>query len=130
MTVLTGKLGRLVIALALCMATGGHWALLQTVAWSGMLIRFSQEGDFARAIVRTFDGSSPCGLCKTVQEGQKEERKKSPSHATAKVELKYLKPEATPLAAPAAQRHDWPEIDSDAGVLTYRPAVPVPRARV
>ena len=41
---------------ALILATGGHWALLQSVAWVGMAIQFSHTDGISIALQKTFDG--------------------------------------------------------------------------
>lgn len=56
------------IALALVVAwTGAHWTLLQTIAWSGMLVDYAAEEGLSAGIVKTFDGQSPCKLCVIVE---------------------------------------------------------------
>jgi hypothetical protein len=57
---------------------GGHWAILQTGAWMGMIVAYSRDGDVSTAISRTFDGKHPCALCSAVQDGRKQEEKKAP----------------------------------------------------
>jgi hypothetical protein len=68
---------RLVSVLVLVLSLGLHWALLQTVAWSGMLISFSRSGSFNEAVAKTFDGQHPCPLCKVVRQGRAQERQQS-----------------------------------------------------
>lgn len=57
---------RILTWLMLAMLVGGHWGMLQVVAWTGMLISYSQSATFAEAWDKTFDGNHPCSLCKTV----------------------------------------------------------------
>jgi hypothetical protein len=54
----------------LVLALGLHWALLQTVAWTGMLITYAHDGSFREAVAKTFDGKHPCPLCKIINEGR------------------------------------------------------------
>ena len=56
---------------------GLHWGLLQTVAWTGMIISYSREATFKVAIGQTFDGAHPCPLCKAIAKGRAEEKKQS-----------------------------------------------------
>lgn len=70
---------------ALVFTLGGHWAVLQTVAWVGMTINYSAEDSLSTALSKTFDGDHPCNLCKVVKAGKKAERK-----SEAKVESKKL----------------------------------------
>jgi hypothetical protein len=52
-----------------------HWALLQTLAWTGMILKYSRNASFPVAIAKTFDGRHPCALCKTIQQGRAEQKK-------------------------------------------------------
>ncbi|MCI0540627.1 MAG: hypothetical protein L0Z50_35955 [Verrucomicrobiales bacterium] len=78
------KFGQCLIAFTLICAIGGHWAVLQSVAWVGMVISYSQDSPLKEALVKTFDGQHPCKLCKVVREGKKSEQKQ----ALLKVETK------------------------------------------
>jgi len=70
-----GKIGRLSLVLALFAATGGHWAVLQSVAWSAMLVRYSHESGIASAVEKTFDGQHPCALCAKIAKARSEGKK-------------------------------------------------------
>jgi hypothetical protein len=69
------------VALALCLSLGLHWAVLQSVAWTGMLVDYSRSGAISEAIQKTFDGRHPCKLCKLVSEGKKSEKKQESAAA-------------------------------------------------
>lgn len=60
--------------LLLVLTLGLHWALLQTVAWTSMIISYSQENSLRDAVRMTFDGEHPCSMCKTIKQGQTEEK--------------------------------------------------------
>lgn len=62
------------LVLVLALSLGLHWALLQTVAWTGMLVRYAQTDNFATAVSKTFDGDHPCPLCVAVEQGRAAER--------------------------------------------------------
>ncbi len=62
------------VVLALMVSIATPWTVLQSVAWFGMLVRYSQEVPFLKAVEMTFDGEHPCQLCTMVREGQREER--------------------------------------------------------
>lgn len=67
--------------LVLVLSLGLHWALLQTVAWTGMILSYSQENSLREAISMTFDGEHPCAMCKVVRESrtaEKEQQKLAP----------------------------------------------------
>jgi hypothetical protein len=66
------------IGLALALAAvfslaGGHWLVLQAVAWAQMTVEYSQEQGLAAGLEKTFSGKSPCKLCRKVQEGRQQE---------------------------------------------------------
>lgn len=70
------RVTKFMVILALMFSIGAHWALLQTLAWTGMIISYSQDATLAEAISMTFDGEHPCKMCKVVKEGRKSEQEK------------------------------------------------------
>ena len=79
------KFGYALIALALFLTAGGHYALLQTVAWTTMVNDFSRTGSLSMAVEKTFDGRHPCSLCKKITKARSTEEK---TPATVKAEKK------------------------------------------
>ena len=71
----------------LVLATGGHWAFLQSVAWLGMAVEFTQNEPLVTALEKTFNGKNPCNLCKAVEEGVKTEKEQKTLKVEAKLEL-------------------------------------------
>jgi len=69
-----GMLGALA---ALLVLHSTHWAALQTVAWSRMLVTFAQEGPLLSAVSRTFDGKNPCPMCLKVRDGIAEDQREA-----------------------------------------------------
>lgn len=69
------RLPRLLVTVALACSVGLHWSLLQSVAWTTMLVGNLQFLTISEAVQRTFDGKHPCALCKAVAEGKKSEKK-------------------------------------------------------
>ena len=65
------------LGLTLAVVLGAHWLLLQSVAWVGMVVSYSQSAPLTEAISMTFDGEHPCKLCIAVKEGKKAEKKQS-----------------------------------------------------
>lgn len=59
----------------LVLSLGLHWALLQTVAWAGMFVRYSHQSTFQEAVGKTFDGQHPCNLCKVISNTRAEQAK-------------------------------------------------------
>ena len=65
------RFGQVLMLLVLFAASGGHWMVLQSVAWSRMLVSYSQEGKIVSAVAKTFDGRHPCSLCKQIEQAKK-----------------------------------------------------------
>jgi len=79
-------IARIAIVLLLVLSLGLHWAFLQAVAWTGMLLSYSQQGTFTEAVSKTFDGEHPCKMCQFVEQGRAQERQ--PDQQAAKASLK------------------------------------------
>lgn len=71
----------------LILAVGGHWAILQSAAYLGMVVSYSKNGSFKEALSKTLDGHHPCQLCKFVKEGKKAERHSDQSKTDSKIDL-------------------------------------------
>ena len=69
------RLMTLVMALALFLVAGGHWAMLQSVAWATMVKDFSKTGSLTEAVGKTFDGKHPCAMCKKLTNARASEEK-------------------------------------------------------
>lgn len=74
-----GCVNRLIGQIALCFAlfvvTGGHWAVFQCVAWTSMVVEYSQrERSLAKGIEQTFDGGHPCTMCESISKAKQQER--------------------------------------------------------
>jgi hypothetical protein len=54
---------------------GGHWAILQTAAWVGMIIEYSANDGLQAGLAKTFDGEHPCELCKSIANHKGAEKK-------------------------------------------------------
>ncbi len=119
--------GMPLICLTLFALSGGHWAVLQSIAWAQMMRDYSKTASITEAIAKTFNGRSPCGMCTRIsQERQKEN--------SAPATLKFGKKGEIFFAAvgPSAKRpegQDYRYFDLNAGTLTKRfeaPPAPVP----
>lgn len=120
------KVAQWLIAFALIIAVGGHWAVLQSVAWFGMVVSYSQDVPLSLALEKTFDGKNPCTLCKAVNEGKKSEREHASVNVETKLEL-CLVPCAMLLEAPAPLVLLPGEAES-ANARFETPPTPPPRA--
>ena len=86
------RLGNALLIVALLVATGGHWALLQTVAWSNMLADNLQTHSFSEALVKTFDGNHPCNMCHKISAAKKSEKKSELPNPGKKLEFVSERP--------------------------------------
>jgi hypothetical protein len=83
------RTGQLLLTLALIAAIGGHWAVLQTVAWTTMLAGNLRDVPLAVAVEKTFDGKHPCALCKQISAGKKSENKSEFQFGLKKLEFTH-----------------------------------------
>ena len=120
------RLVRIIAILAAVQILGGHWVALQSVAWVGMVLDYSQQASLSMALEKTFDGEHPCGLCKTVNKGRSEEQK----NATLKMLVKFeavLTPQVAALA-PVSEPWNYPRLVETHASLALAPPTPPPLA--
>lgn len=66
---------RCLFALLGCLhLAGGALGVLQLVAWSSMLVDYSQQDGLLAGARKTFDGEHPCELCLAIQQEREEPR--------------------------------------------------------
>jgi hypothetical protein len=115
------------MAVALCSLTGGHWMVLQTVAWAQMLRDYSKSTPIAEAIERTFSGGYPCGMCIKISKGKQKEEK---APATVKLDKKaelYLLSARDWLRKPESKDFSYlPSGEIAVAERSEAPPVPVP----
>jgi hypothetical protein len=75
------------VVFSLIAAIGGHWTVLQSVAWVNMAITYSQDAPLVEALQKTFSGDSPCQMCKAVREGQQSEREQGVLKSETKLDF-------------------------------------------
>ncbi|MCX6921740.1 MAG: hypothetical protein NT154_00750 [Verrucomicrobia bacterium] len=110
---------------ALACSIGLHWGFLQSVAWVGMVVNYSQDGTFGEALAKTFDGKHPCALCKAIATGKKSERKSEFPVAGKKFEFSY----SVTVFVFSAPTHFWEasRLEERAYSLNHAPLVPPPK---
>jgi hypothetical protein len=84
------RLYKLFVIVPLALSLGTPWALLQSVAWVGMLVNYYRQTTLAQAVSMTFDGKHPCRLCQAIQEGKAQEREKKKDGLESAKELKLV----------------------------------------
>lgn len=82
------RLGCAMMALALFLIAGGHWAMLQGVAWATMVHDFSRNGSLTQAVGKTFDGKHPCAMCKKIAKSKISETSGEKTPVSVKVDKK------------------------------------------
>lgn len=126
------RLITLMMALSLFLVAGGHWAMLQGVAWVTMVHDFSRGGSLTQAVEKTFDGKHPCAMCKKIAKAKNSEASGEKVPVTVKLEKKaevfmvanrseLPLPVSRPFAYGTAPFVSMPE-------LCFAPPVPVPIA--
>lgn len=119
------KIGNLLMIVAVLLATGTHWMVLQSIAWTGMLAENLQTNSLSKAIVCTFDGKHPCCICKEIAKRKQSERKSDLQMESTKLEFPYSKSEFV-FCPPSAFR-EMRAGDESGPLLTHAPPVPPPR---
>lgn len=127
---LVRALGLPLVCLAMFSLGGGHWAILQTLAWSQMLWTYSQEDvTLGESVTKTFNGENPCALCTAVKKGRQEEKKAPQSlSAQEKVEI-FLVEFSSQLPPRIPSSFKYPTSgDTDHSARSDAPPGPVPRS--
>ncbi|MBL9173602.1 MAG: hypothetical protein JNL10_08715 [Verrucomicrobiales bacterium] len=96
-----------VAVVVLTLSLGLHWALLQSVAWAGMIARYAQEDSLSTALAKTFDGRHACKLCRIVEAGRSAE--KAPAAEVKLPKFEACAPVRTTLAAAELPAKELPE---------------------
>ena len=111
--------------IAVLTATGAHWSILQSIAWTRMLAVNLQTGSIAEAVQKTFDGKHPCSLCKAIAKGKSAESKKEFTAPLQKFDFPPVN-EVFALVGPLNFQL-ISTADSIADFLTHQPPTPPPR---
>lgn len=117
------------IFLAMFSIAGGHWAVLQTVAWTGMAIEYSRDSSLAAALTKTFSGKAPCKMCKTIEAGKEKESRLPASVKADKKIDKFLARSGRAIPLPPPAQFSYPPIPDDSvSIRSTSPPAPVPIA--
>ncbi len=119
----------LFLVIALFSATGGQLAILQITAWTGMVIRYSEESGLARGIERTFSGEEPCQLCHVVERAQEESEQQKPAvPARAQLESEVFEAPESLVGYPSSfDLLEYPQLVGNGAQRKYEVPVPPPR---
>jgi hypothetical protein len=120
------RLPRMLLVIALASSIGLHWAFLQVVAWTGMVVTYSQTAPVSEAVAKTFDGRHPCKLCKEIANAKKTDRKNDFKIEPNKFEFRFV----AVVFIFQAPSSFWLTSDANenARILNYSPPIPPPRS--
>lgn len=124
------------VAVLACLYLGGaHLAVLQVVAWTGMMVVYSGQDGLKSGVAETFSGEKPCPLCKVIAKAKSQDLPENnqapgPDKGAAKL-LKELVPmDERKFPGPSghdADRLGFAEPPRLLGLAGARPLLPPPR---
>ena len=119
---------RLLTVICALHVSGAHWAALQTLAWTGMLVKRTQEVSVEEAVRTTFDGEHPCALCHAVEEGRRQQQEKEPTPIIEQLaKLSFLRPLPVSLPLPTSVSMVFPSFFDVGEGRVEAPPTPPPR---
>ena len=130
------RLLRLILVFGACLhLTGGHFGVLQVIAWSRMIVDYSAAEGLLTGARKTFDGAHPCEMCASIAEAKKQERENdSPASAVRDLGFKELQlPRRIDLLPPRSIVWSAPSFADPASArsrLSSGPEAPPPRSAV
>jgi hypothetical protein len=119
------KTGNWLLIAALSIAFGGHWVVLQSVAWTRMMVENARRTELRAAVSQTFDGAHPCALCKSIEKGRQEEKKQEVPLVVTKLILFHYAPTMKLWQPQDYRRLETADVFSQ--TLAVPPPVPPPR---
>jgi len=114
------------LCIALFCAIGGHWLVLQSVAWTTMLADRARSESIRTAVCDTFDGQHPCRLCCQIAKGRAAERKTDLQISLKRLE--FLSDKIGFVVCPPSQFQLLPAFDFQGQLLSHAPPTPPPRS--
>jgi hypothetical protein len=119
------RLTHLLVLVAFIFSCGGHWCVLQGVAWIGMIHQYSKIVPLGEAVSMTLSGRYPCALCKAIAE--KKEAERLQLLTMEKHEKKFFSPLWEGLPSCAASPVQYPEFVMSWEMRSEAPPTPPPR---
>jgi hypothetical protein len=119
------RAGRVLSVVALAYLVGGHWAVLQSIAWLGMVSQYSQHEDIGTALVQTFDGKHPCPLCLAIAKKRQTEDRQVAQNVANELVAVLLEP--TWMTSQSGRSLAYFEFEYRPEARRTAPPVPPPR---
>lgn len=119
------RLTHVVVLAAFVFSLGGHWYLLQGLAWINMIREYSQVVPLPEAVGMTFSGKFPCALCKAIADHKSAEQQKA--FTLDKNEKKFPLPCEIVVFQPSATVFSYPDFVSPLRLRSEAPPTPPPR---
>lgn len=116
---------RFMLVAALLCAANLHLPVMQVIAWTGMIIRYSEKAEIGDALRKTFDGDHPCPMCLAIKKEQSKPRHQL--SATAAPELKMTPPPTYPAEARPWMVSGHQSLEARGVRVFSRPPTPPPR---
>ena len=112
--------------IAVLAATGTHWLVFQSVAWTTMFAANLHTTCLEQAVALTFDGKyTPAGLCKEIAKGKQSEKKSDLQVESKKLEYSHTSFEF--VFCPPSEFYEVRAVNETATLLTHTPPVPPPK---
>lgn len=70
--------------------SGAQWWVLQSVAWSGMIVSYSAKSGILKGVEQTFDGDHPCPMCKAIKKVRESESRSTDALAPIQRSVELL----------------------------------------
>jgi hypothetical protein len=119
------RISHILLIIAVLTASGSHWLVLQSVAWTNMLMDNLQSRSVTQALECTFDGKHPCKLCKQIVKGKQTEKKSELRMEWKRLEFSYAP--SVFVFGPPSFFWDVRATDDLAIARSHTPLVPPPK---
>ncbi|WP_193214388.1 hypothetical protein [Luteolibacter marinus] len=122
----------LLVSLGCLHLAGGPYLLVQSIAWAGMLVRYTQQDGLLKGTIDTFSGDKPCALCCKIADSKRHDRGETPALPAGATKLLELIPVTVVTVSPprftAAPAVTFAGLDPALDEGGQSPPVPPPRA--
>lgn len=119
------RLTHVIVLAAFVFSIGGHWYLLQGLAWVNMIRAYSQVVPLPEAVGMTFSGQYPCAICKAIADHKNSDQQKA--FTFDKTEKKFPLPVEIAIFQPSVSIFSYPDFVSSLLLRSEAPPTPPPR---